>query len=436
MLSFRGGVHPRGGKKLSSDNKIVRLLPTKDLVYPLSQHIGAPATALVKKGDRVLQGQMIAKAGGFVSANIHSSVSGTVKNIESRLVAGQNKVLSIVVENDGLYESVDYEALKKDVNSLSPKEIIDAVAEAGIVGLGGATFPTHVKLSVKEPDSIDYVLVNGAECEPYLNSDYRRMIEEPETIVKGLDAVLRIFPKAKGIIAIEDNKPEAIKAMKACVSGYDRISVETVKTKYPQGGERFLIYALTKREINSKMLPADAGCVVQNVDTMHAVYDALYNGRPLIERLVTITGETVNKPQVYSVLLGTDLSELVDASEGFNCEPGKIICGGPMMGIAMADYHVPVAKGVSALLALKEDEVPEEESACIRCGRCAEVCPGHVQPFKLAELARKNMMDEFVQNNGLECCECGCCSYICPAKRPLTHRIKTMRKTALAAKKK
>jgi len=437
-LTFKGGIHPFDGKKYTMGLPIEKLIPKENLVYPVSMHIGAPAKPLVKKGDRVLAGQLIAESGGFISANIHASVSGTVKVIEPRYLATGGKVDCIVVENDGLYESVDYSANVMPIEQMSREDIRKAVFSAGIVGMGGAGFPANVKLTPKDSDAIEYVIVNGAECEPYLTSDYRRMMEYPNEIVKGLSVVLRLFKNAKGIIAIEDNKPEAIKAMKEAALNVPNVEVKAVKTKYPQGGERFLIYAVTKREINYTKLPADAGCVIHNIDTIYAIYNAIYNGMPLIKRVVTVTGDAIKTPKNLEVLVGTNYRELLEACDGYTTEEGpkKIISGGPMMGFAMSSLDVPVTKTSSSLLALTFDDVPSEESPCIRCARCQNVCPGHVQPYKLAEFSRRGDLDSFVKNNGLECCECGCCSYVCPAKRHLTQRIKSMRKRALAARKK
>lgn len=438
LLTFAGGIHPYDGKNLSKNKAICDYLPKGDCVYPLSQHIGAPAIPLVKKGDRVLAGQKIAEAGGFVSANIHSGISGTVKTIEPRMTVNGTKVNSIIIENDGLFEEVDFSKNIKPLDRMYREDVKDAIKEAGIVGMGGAGFPTHVKLSPKNEDAIDTIIVNGAECEPYLTSDYRRMIEEPEKIVAGLQIVINLFDHAAGIIAIEDNKPDAIKKLRELTKDIDNIKVNSVKTKYPQGAERQLIYANTRREINSSMLPADAGCIVHNIDTIYAIYNAVVEGKPLYERIVTVTGDAVMDTSNFRVRLGTNARELIDAVGGFNIEdPGKIISGGPMMGKAMFSLDVPIVKGSSALLCFRENDVSNvEPSNCIRCGRCAEVCPGRVLPSKLATLAMNGNVEEFVKCGGMECCECGCCSYICPAKRHLTQTIAGTRKQVLANRKK
>ena len=436
-LTFRGGIHPYEGKELSKDHPIEKYLPKGDLVYPLSQHIGAPSVPCVKKGDTVLAGQKIADAGGFVSVPLHASVSGTVKGIEKRLNATGSMVDCIVIENDQQYQETEFQEAR--LEDLTKEEILNRIKEGGVVGMGGAGFPTHVKLAPKDPSKIEYILVNGAECEPYITSDYRRMIEEPEKVVKGLQVILTLFDSAKGYICIEDNKPDCIAKMKELVKDIDRIEVKEMMTKYPQGGERTLIYAATGREINSSMLPADVGCVVDNVETVISVYKAVILGRPVNSRVVTVTGDGIKEPKNLLVLAGTDMSELVDAAGGLKGKIAKAISGGPMMGFALYDLHVPCTKTTSAFLFLEHDAVSEAQeiqTACINCGRCVSVCPGHVLPARLAKLAERGDMAGFEALDGMECCECGCCSYICPAKRPLTQCIKSMRKMVLASRRK
>ncbi len=434
-LTFQGGIHPYDGKELSKDKPIKELKAGTIMVYPLSQHIGAPAKPIVAKGDYVWRGQMIAEAGSFVSAPVHSAVSGTVKAIEPRKVASGDLVMSIVIENDGQDSEVEY--YPADPENFTKDEILRCVQEAGIVGMGGAGFPTHVKLSPKDPDKIEYVIANCAECEPYLTSDYRRMLEEPERLVDGLKIILCLFDHAQGIIAVEDNKPDCVKLFREMTKNETRISVRALKTKYPQGGERSLIYATTGRKINSSMLPADVGCIVNNVDTIVAVERAVLEGKPLMERIVTVTGDAIKEPRNYKVPTGMSYTEVLEAAGGFAKEPEKIICGGPMMGVAIFGTDVPVTKTSTALLAFTKDEVAAwEPGPCINCGRCLEVCPGRVMPSKLADAAERGDEEMFLELNGMECCECGCCSYICPAKRPLTQEIKSMRKIQLAKRKK
>ncbi|WP_314155301.1 electron transport complex subunit RsxC [Stomatobaculum longum] len=430
LATFRGGVHPFEGKELSMDRAVTVLKPTSgEMVYPLSQHIGAPAKAIVKVGDEVLVGQKIAEAGGFISAVVVSSVSGKVKKIEPRVTAGGAKSISIVIENDGLYTAVEGLGEDRDATKLSKQEIRDIVREAGIVGLGGAGFPTNVKLTPKDESKIDYVIVNGAECEPYLTCDYRMMIEEPERLVGGLKVMLQLFENAKAVIGIENNKPKAIETLRALVKDEPKITVEPLRTKYPQGGERSLIYAVTGREINSSMLPADAGCVVDNVNTVMAIYDAVCKQTPILERVITVTGDAVKEPQNFKVRTGMNYNDIIEAAGGFVGEPKKILSGGPMMGQAMYTTDVPVTKNSSSLTCFLEDEVEKNpESPCIRCGRCGEVCPEFLVPVLMMQTCMAGNSEGYEKLYGMECIECGSCSYICPARRPLTQAFKQMKR--------
>ena len=436
FLTFRGGVHPYDGKELSKEKPVRELLPGKELVYPLSQHIGAPAKPIVAKGDHVLAGQKIAEMGGFVSANIHASVSGTVKEIKKVRNNVGSMVDAIVVENDEKYETVEFQKADS-LEALSKEEILERIKEGGVVGMGGAGFPTHVKLAPKEPEKIEYVLVNGAECEPYLTSDYRRMLEQPEWIIGGLKCILKLFDNAKGYICIEDNKPDCIAKISEMVKNEPKIEVQTLKTKYPQGAERCLIYAVSGREINSSMLPADAGCVVDNIDTVCAVYRAVMAGEPVMDRIVTVTGEAVADPCNFKAKLGTSFADLLEAAGGFKQPAKKIISGGPMMGFAMFDYHVPVVKTSSAMLCMTEDDISEKEpTACINCGRCVNACPARLVPSRLATYSEHGQAELFEKHYGMECVECGCCSFVCPAKRPLTQSMRSMRKMVMANRRK
>jgi len=436
-LTFKGGIHPYDGKDLSKSKPIAEAMPTDIMIYPLSQHIGAPAKSIVSVGDRVLGNQKIAEADGFVSANIYSSVSGIVKAIEPRRVVNGSKVMSIVVENDNMYE-YGPDIPVRPIADMTKEEVVAIIKEAGIIGMGGAGFPTHVKLSPKNPDQIHYVIANCAECEPYLTSDYRKMIEEPEKLVAGLKIILCLFDHARGILAVEDNKPDAIKKLKELTIDEPRIEVKALKTKYPQGSERQLIFATTKRAINSTMLPADAGCIVDNVDTIIAIYSAVIEGKPLTERIITVTGDAIRFPQNYKVKCGTIYGSLIEEAGGFkDSYPEKIISGGPMMGMAMYDLNVPVTKASSALLCMKKDEVKAcKPTNCINCGMCVGVCPSRLIPSRLADFAENDDKEQYEHYNGMECVECGSCSYVCPAKRQLAQSIRTMRKQILADRRK
>ena len=435
LRTFKGGVHPYDGKDLSKSKPIKDLPPKGELVFPLSQHIGAPAKPIVSVGDSVIKGQKIAEAGGFVSAPIYSSVCGIVRAIEPRRVAVGDMVNSIVIECDDRDEEAEYTETE-DISSLSREEIISKIQEAGIVGMGGAGFPTHVKLSPKEPDKIDYIIANCAECEPYLTSDYRRMVEEPEKLVGGMRVILQLFPNAKGVFGVENNKPDCIQKLQELTKDEPRMEVCPLRTKYPQGGERQLIHAVTGRDINSRMLPADAGAIVDNVETMVAVYNAVRFGRPLIERIFTVTGDAVCEPRNFRISIGTSFSDLLEAAGGLIHEPEKMIAGGPMMGFALFGTDIPTTKTTSALLCMTKDQASEfEETVCINCGRCVEACPEQLVPSRLADYANHGQSDLFEKWYGLECIECGSCSYGCPAKRPLAQSIKTMKKQVLASKR-
>ena len=395
------------------------------MIYPLSQHIGAPAKAVVAVGDRVLKGQLIAEAGGFISAPVFSSVSGTVKAIENRLVVNGNNDECIIIENDRENETVSDFGKDRSLDSLSAEDIVDIIKKAGIVGLGGAGFPTGVKVSPKNANNIDTVIINGSECEPYLTSDYRLMLERNEEIIKGIKAVLKALPNAKAVIGIENNKPEAIKALDEKTSGEDKISVCPLKTKYPQGGERQLIYAITGRKINSKMLPADKGCIVLNTASCYAIYEAVYKNMPLIHKVMTITGEAVHSPCNVDVPLGVSHSYVLEKCGGAKDDVVKFISGGPMMGMAMSSLDVPVVKTSSSILAFSKDDVAAlPQSACIHCGRCVKACPQILVPQMMAKAVRGQNMDRFDELGGMECIECGCCTYVCPAKIPLTQMFK------------
>ena len=436
LRTFKNGVHPFEGKELSKEKPVKELLPKGELVFPVSQHIGAPAKPVVKVGDTVLRGQVIAEAGGFVSAPIHASVSGVVKKIEPRRVPVGDLVNSIVIESDGEMKEVAYQE-SANVSLLSKEEIIEKVKNAGVVGMGGAGFPTHVKLSPKEPGKIEYIIANCAECEPYLTSDYRRMMENPEQLVEGMKIVLQLFPQAKGIFGVENNKKDCIEKLEALVKDDSRLEVAELMTKYPQGGERQLIYAVTGRSINSAMLPADAGCIVDNVETLVAIYQAVRWGKPVMNRIFTVTGDAVSDPRNFYVCTGTNYQEILDAAGGCKVQPEKMSAGGPMMGFALFGLDIPATKTSSALLCMTKDEVAASApTACINCGRCVDACPELLIPSRLAKFSDYGDKEIFEKWNGMECVECGSCSFICPARRQLAQSIKTMKKNILADRRK
>lgn len=436
-LTFKRGVHPPHGKHYTEKKKIEFLLPKGELVFPMSQHIGAPCEPVVAKGDRVLVGQKIGEAKGFVSAPIHSSVSGTVKNIAPMLMANGSKVMSVIIENDGLFEKHESIKSREDYSNLTKEELTKIVQDAGIVGMGGAGFPTHVKLSPPPDKKIDCIIVNGAECEPYLTSDHRVMLEETDRVVEGLKIVLHMFQGAKGFIGIEDNKKDAIEVIQKAVKDINNIEVAVLKTKYPQGAEKQLIYSITKRKVPTGALPADVGCIVQNVETMVAIERAVLRGKPIMRRIVTVTGGAIKEPRNFNVRIGTSLKELVEAAGGFKEEPVKIISGGPMMGIAISSLDMPVTKGTNAILCLTADECEiSEEENCIRCGRCVEACPMNLVPSTLNSLSIRGEYDMFENYNGISCIECGSCSFVCPAKRHLVQSFRTAKRVIAANKNK
>ncbi len=442
LKTFRGGIHPEEHKELSLGSPVTPFLPKEELVFPVNQHIGKPAKPVVAKGDSVLAGQVIAEADGFVSANIISSCSGKVKAIEERRTVSGARAMCIVIENDGAYTLAPGVGEKRDRSSVSNKDILDAIRAAGIVGMGGAGFPTHVKLAPKNVDDIDYVIANGCECEPYITCDDRLMQDKSRSILDGLKLVLQLFPEAKGVIAIEDNKPEAIKAMEAVCAGEKEISVQPVQTKYPEGGERNLISVISGRDLKLGQLPADVGCIVCNVASLHAINRAVCYSEPLMERYFTISGDAVANPCTVSVRLGSSHREVIEAAGGI--KPGvtvkKALSGGPMMGIAMSSLDAPITKANNAITLMSEDEVElaeKKQTACIRCGRCSRVCPIHLIPQMMADAAEAKDYDQYEHRlYGLNCISCGSCSWVCPAKRPLMQLFKQAKAEISAAQRK
>ena len=423
--TFHGGVHPNDGKTLSSSCAIEELTAPSLVVLPVRQHIGAPAKTIVAKGDSVKKGQVVAEAGGFVSAPVHATISGTVKIVESRYTPGGMKVESIVIESDGEDVWLDGLNSPRAYDSMSADDMKKAIGDAGIVGLGGAAFPTHVKLSPPKEKKIDTVILNGVECEPFATCDHRLMIERTEDIVKGLQIIMKVLGCDKGYIGIELNKPDAIKAMREVVKGIKGITVEALKVKYPQGGEKQLIYAVTKRKVPAGGLPMDVACVVQNIGTAIASYEAVALNRPLISRVVTVTGNGVKTPVNVHTRFGVSFADLLEKAGGLTDKAKKLINGGPMMGIAQFSDEVPVMKGTSCILVLEDDQVDlGDESPCISCARCVEVCPMGLLPTTLARFVEYEQFSEAADYGAFDCIECGCCTYICPSKRKLLEHIK------------
>ena len=439
--TFRGGVHPAGHKELSRDVPLREFLPTGEMVFPLSQHIGKPAKPIVKKGDPVLVGQRIAEADGFVSSHVICSCSGTVKGIEKRRILTGAMADCIVIDNDGQFTRAEGFGQREDTASISNAELLWRVQNAAVVGLGGAGFPTHVKLQPKNPEAIRYVIANGAECEPYLTCNDQLMRTQADAIVEGLELVLRLFPNAEGVVAIERNKPEAIAAMEKAVAGKSRMKVLGLKTKYPQGGERSLIQVVAGVDFPITKLPADVGCVVDNVGTLYAIQRAVAFNEPLYSQVFTLTGEAAANPGNYIVRDGTSFGELVEAAGGI--KPGvtlkKALVGGPMMGIALADLSAPIQKQNNGLTLLAEDpnELAEAQmTACLRCGRCATVCPVGLLPQPMSEAATAGNYERFEKKlYGLECIQCGSCTFACPAKRPLMQIFKQAKTEIMARKR-
>lgn len=421
-----GGVHP-AENKLSAGKKPVRLPLPESVTIPVAQHIGAPSKILVSKGDKVKTGQLIAESAGFVSANIHSSVSGTVSKIDQFIdSSGYRKMaVQILVEGDEWLDDIDRsENLIKDIN-LSSEEIIKKILASGLVGLGGATFPSHVKLSVPPGKKAEYLIVNAVECEPYLTSDHALMMDKGEQIIIGTLIMMKALKVEKAIIGIENNKPDAIKHMTHLAADTDGITVQGLKVKYPQGGEKQLVAALLNREVPSGGLPIDVGVVAFNVGSIYAAYEAVQKNKPLFERVVTVTGKSLSNPSNFIVRIGTSVENLIEAAGGLPENTGKIINGGPMMGKAITSLEVPVVKGSSGILIIPEDEASRKKvKNCIRCSKCVSVCPMGLEPYLLMSLSEREMFEKTESEKIMDCMECGSCSYICPSSRPLLDYIR------------
>ena len=427
MKTFRiGGVHPKENK-LSAGQKIQVVPLPKQAIIPLSQHLGAPAVPVVEKGAEVKVGQLIAQAGGFVSANIHSPVSGKVAKIDTAIDAWGMKMPAIFIDVEGDEWLPEIDRSEKLLTSCTytPEEIVKKIADAGIVGLGGACFPTQVKLTPPPGKVAEVLIVNAVECEPYLTCDHQLMMEHAEEIVIGVTILMKALKIQRAIIGIENNKPDAIELMQKTVSRQMGIEVQPLKLKYPQGGEKQLIDACIGRQVPSGALPIEVGAVVQNVATVYAVYQAVQKNRPLIDRVITVTGKSVNKPGNFQVRFGTPLNDVIAMAGGIPENTGKIIAGGPMMGRAMSSTDMPANKRISGVLIMQESESTRPESQnCIRCAKCVSVCPMGLEPYLLARMAGKNMWDEVEKHNVMDCIECGCCLFTCPSNRPLLDYIR------------
>lgn len=427
--TFKGGAHPDAMKSLTNRLPIVDVPAPKTLVFPMSQHLGTPATPCVQVGDTVLAGQKIAEAGGFVSANIHSSVSGKVIAIEERMNHFGLMINSIVIENDE-QDMNEFEAEPRNFKDFTPAELVDMVREAGIVGMGGATFPTHIKLSPPEGKTIDTVIINGAECEPCLTSDHRAMLETPKEVLTGLKIMLKIFGLKKGYIGIEENKADAIELLTnyAHMENDYEIEIVPLKVKYPQGSEKHLINAITGRTVPVGKLPLDVGCVVNNIDTCAAIARAVVYGMPLISRIVTVTGDCIKNPTNARVRIGTPMGDVIEYLGGLKAQPKKVIMGGPMMGIAVPNLDVPIVKGSSGIVALsKRSTLLRHEGICVRCGKCVSACPMGLSPLFLKEAIVAGDFDRMKELDISACIECGSCSYVCPGANNPSQSIKTAR---------
>ncbi len=437
LLTFKQGIHPDYRKELTNSEPLKEAIRPKEVVIPLQQHIGAPLNPIVEKGDHVDMGQKIGDTDSFVAAPVHASVTGIVKDIKKVQTASGDKTLSVIIEADEEDKLADDIKKAGNLEDLSADEIRNIIREAGIAGMGGAMFPTHVKLSVPDDKEVDYFVLNGAECEPYLTVDHRMMVERPEDIVYGMKVMMKAVDVDKGFIGIEENKANAIKAMKEAVKGETGIEVKVFETKYPQGGEKMMIKAALDREVPAGGLPLDVGVVVNNVTTAVAVADAIKTGMPLIKRTVTVTGSAIENPQNFICRIGTRIEELIEQAGGIKGKAGKIVVGGPMTGNAQHNTKTPIVKGSSGILLLPPAEVNKfDPKPCIRCARCVDVCPMSLVPVKLSNFAEHSMYDRMEDFSIENCIKCGSCSYICPSNRPLLQNIEIGQAELAAEKRK
>ncbi|WP_024620527.1 electron transport complex subunit RsxC [Metaclostridioides mangenotii] len=435
LLTFKGGIHPQYRKEYSNSKALEKALEPRVVYIPLQQHIGAPAKPIVEVGDEVKLGQKIGELQGFVSANVHSSVSGKVVAIEQHEIPGGTGQC-IVIENDFKEEVHESVKAKGDLENLTKEEIVEIIKEAGIVGMGGATFPTHVKVSPPPDSKAEVVILNGAECEPYLTADHRLMVEKPEDVVYGLRVLMKALNVSKGYIGIETNKPDAIEAISKVAKNHSNIEVVSLEVKYPQGAEKQLIFACTGKEVPSGGLPIAVGAVVDNVGTAAQIAKSVKTGMPLVERITTVTGSGINEPKNLITKVGTVVSEIIDQCGGLKDNTvGKFIMGGPMMGIAQYTTEIVTNKGSSGILLLNEKEahIPDVKN-CIRCGRCADVCPAFLQPLYISAYSLRDEFDSAEKFRAMDCIECGSCSFICPASRPLLQSIR-LAKNEIGAKR-
>lgn len=435
LKSFKGGIHPHDEKKRTNRVPVVPHMPGKEIVIPLRQHIGAPCEPVVSVGDHVLMGQLIGKSTSFVSANVHASVSGTVTKIAPYMHPGGGEATAIFIEND-FEDTLDPSITKWDLDetpqkaeayiaALDPKTIVERVQAAGITGMGGASFPVHVKLSPPPDCPIDTVIINGAECEPFLTSDHRRMLEDTRIVIIGSLMIARAVNAKRVVISVENNKPDAIEALQNVAADYKNVEIGIMRTKYPQGSEKQLIEAITHRQVPSGGLPAKVGVVVNNIDTCVAVANAVVRHMPLIERIVTVSGDCVAKPTNFRVRIGVKFADLFEAAGGFTEPPHKIVMGGPMMGMAQSSLQMPVIKGTSGILAFRQPPTyGKDEGQCIKCGKCVEVCPMRLMPNALSVYAKYKNVEKLQEYNILDCMECGSCTYICPQRRFIVQHIK------------
>lgn len=430
-----GGIHPNDNK-LSSGAAIETLPLPKTVTIPLSQHIGAPAIAVVNKGDSVKVGDLIGKSGGFISANVHSSVSGTVKSIDNiKDSSGIYKTaITIDVAQDIWNEAIDTSQTLVDTIPSDSKEILQKITDAGVVGLGGATFPTHVKLMVPNGKTATSLVLNGVECEPYLTADHRLMLEKADEIVVGIRLLCKVIGVSKAMIGIENNKPDAISKMEEAVKKSSDVTIKVVplKLQYPQGGEKQLLDAVLSRQVPSGALPIEVGAVVQNIGTAFAVYQAVQKNKPLFERVVTVTGKSLTTPKNLLVRVGSPISYLIDYCGGIPEQTTKIINGGPMMGRAVSNTEAPITKGSSGILLMNaEDGCRKTQNPCIRCAKCVGVCPMGLEPYIISQLSKLNKFDQALEHAPFDCIECGSCSFICPASIPLLDNIRVAKSEAM-----